>query len=220
MRHIFNHKYLLNKHIKRLLLSCMISSAPAIWTYGMENTSYIGENDGPTSIIISNQDEASLATDNAPAQPNHFTWGADIGSSIDMSGNDMSSIDIDAHFGYKNGIIRTLGVGAGIKSAIGNSYTAIPVYAMLRTSFTRNPTLCFFDLKMGYSFNTLTDGINQNSFYGSAGLGFNLYTTQEFKSHIILAYTFMNMDSYYSTDNIYNNINNYSGLSVKIGINF
>ena len=73
---------------------------------------------------------------------------------------------------------------------------------------------------MGYSFNTFTDGINQTTFYGSAGLGFKVYTTQEFKSHIILAYTFMNMDSYYSTDNIYNDINNYSGLSVKIGINF
>lgn len=150
---------------------------------------------------------------------NHFTWGADIGSSIDISGNDMSSIDIDAYFGYKNDAIRTLGMGACIKSAIGNSYTAIPVYAMFRTSFTSKPSLCFMDLKLGYSFNTLTDDINQNSFYGSVGLGFNLYTSSKFKSHLILSYTFMNMESFYS-NGLYNDINNYSGMSVKIGVNF
>ena len=108
----------------------------------------------------------------------HFSWGADIGSSIDMSGNDMSSIEIDAYFGYKNDVIRTLGIGAGIKSAIGNSYTFLPVYAMLRTSFTSRPSLCFLDMRLGYSFNTLKDDVTQNSFFGSAGLGFNLYTSQ------------------------------------------
>ena len=123
-------------------------------------------------LAISNTKAANNETNSMPI--GNFTWGADIGSSIDISGNDMSSIDIDAYFGYKNAVIRTLGIGAGIKSAIGNSYTAIPVYAILRTSFTSKPTLCFLDLRLGYSFNTLTDDVNQNSFYGSAGLGFNL----------------------------------------------
>lgn len=149
----------------------------------------------------------------------HFTWGADIGSSIDISGNDMSSIDIDAYFGYKNNIIRTVGIGTGIKSAIGNSYTSIPVYAILRTNFTSKPTLCFLDLRLGYSFNTLKGDFNQNAFWGAMGLGFNLYTTQEFKSHIILAYTFMPLDSY-TTEGTYHEINNFSGMSVRIGINF
>ena len=149
----------------------------------------------------------------------HFTWGADIGSSIDMSGNDMSSIEIDAHFGYKDDVIRTLGIGAGIKSAIGNSYTFLPVYAMLRTSFTSHPSLCFLDMRLGYSFNTLKDDATQNSFFGSAGLGFNLYTTQEFKSHIIISYTFMNMDDYYSGEYL-NELNNFSGMSIRIGISF
>lgn len=168
-------------------------------------------------LAISNTKAANNETNSMPI--GNFTWGADIGSSIDISGNDMSSIDIDAYFGYKNAVIRTLGIGAGIKSAIGNSYTAIPVFAILRTSFTSKPTLCFLDLRLGYSFNTLTDDVNQNSFYGSAGLGFNLYTSPKFKSHLILAYTFMNMDDYYS-NNLYNDINNYSGMSIKIGINF
>lgn len=149
----------------------------------------------------------------------HFAWGADVGSSIDMSGNDMSSIDIDAYFGYKNSFIRTVGVGAGIKSAIGNSYTSIPVYALLRTNFMNKPSLCFLDLRLGCSFNTLSDDVSQNSFYGSVGLGFNLYATQEFKSHIIISYSFMNMDSYYTGD-LYNDINNFNGMSVRIGISF
>ena len=149
----------------------------------------------------------------------HFSWGADIGSSIDMSGNDMSSIEIDAYFGYKNDVIRTLGIGAGIKSAIGNSYTFLPVYAMLRTSFTSRPSLCFLDMRLGYSFNTLKDDVTQNSFFGSAGLGFNLYTSHEFKSHIILAYTFMNMEDYHSGEYL-NELNNFNGMSVRIGISF
>ena len=149
----------------------------------------------------------------------HFGWGADVGSTIDIASNDMSSIDIDAYFGYKNNFFRIIGVGAGIKSAIGNSYTFIPVYAILRTNFTPRPTLCFMDLKLGYSFNTLKEDATQNSFMGSVGLGFNLYSRREFKSHLILAYTFMNTDSYY-TGNVYNEINNYSGMSVKIGISF
>ncbi len=150
---------------------------------------------------------------------NHFTWGADIGSSIEMSGNDMSSVDIDAYFGYKSNTIRTIGVGAGIKSAIGNSYSFIPVYAILRTSFTNKPTLCFLDLRLGCSFNSLKEDATQRSFYGSTGIGFNLYTTKEFKSHIILSYTFMNMDSYYIGD-LRNDINNYSSMSIRIGISF
>lgn len=149
----------------------------------------------------------------------HFTWGADIGSTIDIAGNDMSSIDIDAYFGYKNNFFRTIGVGAGIKSAIGNSYTFIPVYAILRTNFTNKPTLCFMDMKLGYSFNILREDVTQNSFMGAIGLGFNLYSGREFKSHLILSYTFMNIDSYY-TGEIYNKMNNFSGMSVKIGISF
>lgn len=155
----------------------------------------------------------------ASSKINHFTWGADIGSTIDISGNDMSTIDIDAFFGYKNKFIRTVGLGAGIKSAIGNSYTSIPVYAILRTNFSNTPSLCFLDLRAGYAFNTLTDDVTQDSFFGAVGVGFNLYSTQEFKSHIILAYTFMNMDSFYA-GGIYNDINNFSGMSVRIGINF
>lgn len=178
------------------------------------------------SIIIALTASTAALAETMPDAPKkeggimkHFSWGADIGSSIDMSGNDMSSIEIDAYFGYKNDVIRTLGIGAGIKSAIGNSYTFLPVYAMLRTSFTSRPSLCFLDMRLGYSFNTLKDDVTQNSFFGSAGLGFNLYTSHEFKSHIILAYTFMNMEDYHSGEYL-NELNNFNGMSVRIGISF
>lgn len=162
---------------------------------------------------------ATAATNENAQSLGHFTWGSDIGSSIDIAGNDMSSIDVDAYFGYKNPTIRTFGIGAGIKSAIAKSYTFIPVYAILRTSFTSKPSLCFMDLKLGYSFNALKDNTSQNSFYGSAGIGFNLHTSSKFKSHIILSYTFMDLDGYY-INGLYNDINKYSAMSIKIGINF
>ena len=34
-----------------------------------------------------------------------FAWGADLGSSIDMSANDMSSIDLSLAFGMRRGWI-------------------------------------------------------------------------------------------------------------------
>ena len=34
-----------------------------------------------------------------------FTWGADAGASIDLSGNDMSAVDFNAVFGMSRGWI-------------------------------------------------------------------------------------------------------------------
>ncbi|MEG2243087.1 MAG: hypothetical protein RSC87_06330 [Muribaculaceae bacterium] len=149
----------------------------------------------------------------------HFVWGADIGSSIDMSGNDMSSIDIDAYFGYKNSFIRTLGVGASIHTALGNSNMAIPVYLIFRSSFRSQPSLCFLDLRAGYSFNSISSSYNQSGAYGSIGVGFNLSFSKKFNSHIILAYNFIQLKPYGEGEN-YVDLNNLSAMAVKIGVSF
>lgn len=150
---------------------------------------------------------------------NHFVWGADIGSSIDLSSNDMSSIDINAYFGYKNAIIRALGVGAGIQSAFGNNHTLIPVYVLFRSSFRKQPSLCFLDLRGGYSFNRFRSNYTQSGAFASAGVGFNLFSNSKFNSHIIMAYNFFQMDSYGSETEHYD-VNNLSSVSIRLGISF
>lgn len=149
----------------------------------------------------------------------HFVWGADIGSSIDLSSNDMSSIDINAYFGYKNSIIRAAGIGAGIQSALGNNHTLIPVYAIFRSSFRSKPSLCFLDLRGGYSFNRLRSTYTQSGAFASAGVGFNLFTNNKFNSHIILAFNFFQMESYGSETQHYD-VNNLSSVSIRLGISF
>ena len=204
----------MTKYLYRTLLCIATCFAVQILAAQNPSTSFA---DGNNQYVMRKSNLSDIGTTERKLKP--FTFGAEVGASIDMSGNDMSSIEIDAYFGYKNDVIRTLGIGAGIKSAIGNSYTFLPVYAMLRTSFTSRPSLCFLDMRLGYSFNTLKDDVTQNSFFGSAGLGFNLYTSHEFKSHIILAYTFMNMEDYHSGEYL-NELNNFNGMSVRIGISF
>lgn len=149
----------------------------------------------------------------------HFMWGVDFGSSIDMSGNDMSSLDIDAYFGYKNKIFRALGIGASIHSALGNDFAFMPVYFIMRTSFTSRPTLCFLDLRAGYSFNTLTQNESQSNPFASLGLGFNLYSNNKFKSHIIMAYGFQKIDEYTINDQTIK-FHNLNTVSIRIGISF
>lgn len=148
-----------------------------------------------------------------------FTWGADIGSSIDMSGNDMSSVDVGAYFGYRNSWIRTVGAGAAIHSSLGNNNTFIPIYAIFRSSFTSKPSLCFVDIKCGYSFNNLGSVSTQSGFFGGLGVGFNLYSNSKFKSHIILAYNYFKLKPYNNIEKPMGN-DNLQTVAIHIGISF
>lgn len=149
----------------------------------------------------------------------HFTWGADLGASIDLSGEDMSTFDAETYFGYKGSWIRTAALGIGMHKAFGNRYTFIPLYGMVRTSFRSRPSLFFFEIKAGYSFNTLSDSGSIGGAYGSLGLGINLAMSKSFQSHIVLAYSFFTLhratelEIPYSGDNI-------NSAVLRFGINF
>ncbi len=137
--------------------------------------------------------QESLATEAKVAKESnlgHFTWGADLGSSVDLTANDMTSIDITGYFGYKNRWLRFLGIGAGINSMLGNASRCYPIYAMLRTSFSSRPQLCFLDLRGGISVNNILNYSSQTDFYGSVGLGITLAKGKKFSSHIIVSYNF------------------------------
>lgn len=130
----------------------------------------------------------------------HFTWGADIGGSIDLDSNDMSTFDADVNFGYKNKYIRIIGVGAGIHRAFGNGNTFIPIYFLFRSSFRSRPSLCFFNLRAGYSFNTIRESPMFGDISASIGIGFNLAMSRRFMSHIILSYGFRHFSRRHRTE--------------------
>lgn len=119
-----------------------------------------------------------------------FAWGASFGSDIDLTGNDMSDVSIDAYFGVKTASLQILGVGAAIDVPVSNSWRSYPVYAILRTNFLRRPSLCFMDLRAGISVNLLEYDHKQTGAYASLGVGFRLASSKNFSSHLILAYTF------------------------------
>ncbi len=121
----------------------------------------------------------------------HFTWGADIGSSVDLTANDMTSLNISGYFGYKGGWLRFAGAGAGINAMISNASRCYPLYGMIRTSFSSQPQLCFLDLRLGISINNMLNYKSQTDFYGSIGLGVTLAKGKKFSSHIIVSYNFM-----------------------------
>ncbi|MBD5310467.1 MAG: hypothetical protein HDS10_08635 [Bacteroides sp.] len=125
----------------------------------------------------------------------HFTWGAEVGTSIDVSGYDTSTFNIDALLGYKSDYFRILGFGAGIHRALGTGDNFIPLYAVLRTSFSSQPRLFFMSLKTGYSFNTIKNSATFGDINASLGAGINLAISKRFKSHIILAYEFRHFNS-------------------------
>lgn len=137
----------------------------------------------------------TLLTPEATVDPEytlgHFTWGADLGSAIDLTANDMTSIDLHGYFGYKGGWLRFLGVGAGVNTMINNSSRCYPLYAMLRTSFSSRPQLCFLDLRVGCSINNIQNYSSQTDFYGTVGIGITLAKSKKFSSHIIISYNYM-----------------------------
>lgn len=123
----------------------------------------------------------------------HFAWGADIGTSVDVSGNDMSTLNLDAFFGYKNSAIDILGVGAAVNMMVSNSCRAFPLYAIVRTSFRSAPSLCFMDMRAGCVIDNLSDGTKQTGFYVSPAVGFNLAISKSFKSYITVGYVYNGM---------------------------
>ncbi len=121
----------------------------------------------------------------------HFTWGADLGTGIDMTTSDMTFVDLHAYLGYKSRAVRFAGIGAGINTMMNNSSRSYPVYAMLRTSFSAMPRLCFMDLRLGAAFNNFYEFKSQTDLYASVGLGITLASGRRFSSHLIIGYTFM-----------------------------
>lgn len=156
-------------------------------------------------------------TQNTPSK--HFAWGVELGTSIDVTGYDSSTINADAIFGYKNDLIHLLGLGVGIHRAMGSGDNYVPVYLTFRSSFTKKPKLFFMSLKAGYSFNTIGDANTFGDINASLGLGINLAVRQKFRSYLILAYEFRHFNEKHR-DAIEIDDPNISMASLTLGFNF
>ncbi len=120
--------------------------------------------------------------------PRHVLITTELGSSIDLGSHDMSTFDIDLAAAYTNPFIRAAGIGIGVHRSFGTSNTFIPIYALFQSSFRTKPSLFFFSLKVGYSFSTVGSSAMYGDTSAMAGVGINLMTRKNFRSHIILGF--------------------------------
>lgn len=149
-----------------------------------------------------------------------FAWEAEAGSSIDMSGNDMSSLDIGASFGYKRGLIKFIGVGASMNVMVNNSARSFPIYLGFKTNFRQRPSLVFLDFRGGVSLNYLPNDYQQNGFYGMVGLGINLAQGKKFSSYLVLAYTYKQFENIETSSTSYIRLDDIHTATVKLGVTF
>lgn len=148
-----------------------------------------------------------------------FSWGAEAGASIDLTGQEMSAIDFNASFGMNYSWIRFLGIGAGADIAISNSCRAYPLYLDFRTNFRKKPSLFFWALKCGVALNYLQHNSQQTNLAGYTGLGINLAQGRKFNSYMLIGYSFRNRRDITVDDNTIH-LKPIHYASVRLGVSF
>lgn len=129
--------------------------------------------------------------------PQHgFTWGVEVGSGIDMGGDNMSTLNLAALIGYRTSWINFAGVGLGIDMMMSNSCRSFPIYGMIRSSFAEKPKLFFAEMRAGVALNQATDVPDRTNLYLQPGAGIYLATGKTFASYITLSYTYNAMTFY------------------------
>lgn len=123
-----------------------------------------------------------------------FALGIEIGSSIDLTANNLSTFDSDIVAGYRNSFIQLAGIGIGIHKALDSSNNFIPLYAVFRSSFRNSPSKVFLNATVGYSFNSIESSASKGGFNMSLGLGIHLWETESMRSHLILSYGLMHLN--------------------------
>jgi len=121
-----------------------------------------------------------------PTNRSHFTWGVDISSGVDLTSNDMTMFSFGAAFGYRWKWLNFAGIGASIISMMNNSSRCYPVYAVVHTSFSQQPKLCFMEVRGGISVNSILDSSTKAGAYASLGLGISLARSKSFSSYVIV----------------------------------
>lgn len=155
-----------------------------------------------------------------PRQKVHFAWGADVGASVDLSGNDMTTLDVDIALGLRRGWLNFIGVGAQADLAISNSQRNYPIFLLFRTNFTDRPTHCFWELKGGAAVTVADDAERCTGVYASTGIGINLASSSKFRSHITVGYTFLQRSRDILENIAFTDRPDLHYVTIKLGISF
>lgn len=148
-----------------------------------------------------------------------FRWGASAGASIDMSAQDLSSIDFDLNFGMSYSWIKYLGVGVQANIMTATSNRAYPIYAIFRTNFKREWSRLFWEVKGGLSLNYFEGCPDDKGIYGSTGVGFVLASGKKFTSYMSLSYSYLQRSDAI-VDEATLHFKDVHGVTVKIGVLF
>lgn len=177
----------INSHTKRaiVLSVCVLLFNAICLAKQPQSAKEVKEVKDTTSLRV-NERESLFPEKNLTLDKSHFTWGAEAGASIDLTGLDMSTIDVDVLMGYKNAYINLLGAGVGVHRNVQSGDNFIPVYATLQTSFRKQPSLLFYTVKAGYSFNTIDSSKMFGDLMAYMGCGINLSKTRTARSFIQL----------------------------------
>lgn len=170
------------------------------------------------TLLAPGAQASEAATENITGW-NHFVWGAEVGGAIDLTSNNLSSINLDAYFGYKNSWINAVGVGASVNMMVSNSVRSFPVYGIFRTDFSSKPRLLFMDMRGGIAINNISHGTSQTSLYLSPGVGINLARGKSFCSYLTLSYVYNGLKQFDLGDRTCD-VDGLSMACLRIGISF
>lgn len=175
----------------------------------------------PDSLINAPKTDAPVTPkiENTEKPKLKFAWGADLGASADMSGNDMSSIDLDLVLGMRYGWMNFLGIGAQANITVANSQRYYPLFVLFRTNFTNKPTHFFWEIKGGVSLNYVEELRQQLGGYAFTGCGINLARNKNLSSHLTIGYTWLQRRDVVGeeTSTIYPDLHY---ATIKIGVTF
>lgn len=208
--------------LKELCITCLCLSA-AVLSFAQESA--IKEYPSPLEMNVLNVIEIEETEQNTAADKTYqspapsFAWGADVGASIDLTGNDMSAFDINVLIGYKRGWINFLGIGLGADISVSNSTRAYPMFVSFRTNFRDRPSHVFWDLRGGMAYNQLEHNHEQWAVYASTGIGVNLASNSKFKSNLSLNYQFRQRKRVVGTEMIHE-FTDLHMVSVRFGVIF
>ncbi len=161
----------------------------------------------------------AFAADNQSGSPSRkFTWGAEAGTGIDMGGDNMSTLNLRATIAYSGPYLELAGIGAGVDMVMSNSTRSFPIYALVRSSFSRSPKLLFAELRGGIAVSQVPSFTDQTKPFIQPGIGIHLATGSTFSSYLTLSYTY-NGFSYYGdkSDTVITGLNL---ATIAIGITF
>ena len=148
-----------------------------------------------------------------------FSWGAEAGANIDLTGNDMSSVALKLSTGLRWRWIRFIGIGAEADITVSNSNRFFPIYAALRTNFRNRPSRVFWELRGGVALQYYENTENTSGTYLYTGVGMQLASGASFSSYMSLGYTYMQRKSIVVNEETVHQPD-LSNASLRIGVIF